>query len=101
MNKKKSRSLEQPPTVENPELDKEKIEFYKALKELEGTDRTVKYQVPKQKSSRKVSTIITTVNQEIYVEYLKHNVTSSNELHNTIYASAVATVNLSGARING
>jgi len=32
---------------------------------------------------------------------LKQNVTSFLELHNTIYAAAVATVRLSGARTDG
>jgi hypothetical protein len=32
--------LESPQTVENLELDKIKIEFYKKLKESEGTDPT-------------------------------------------------------------
>jgi hypothetical protein len=39
-NKKESRSLECPQKVENPELDKIKIEFYKALKEFEETNPT-------------------------------------------------------------
>jgi hypothetical protein len=38
--KEESRSLENPQTAENPELDKIKTEFYKALKESEGTDPT-------------------------------------------------------------
>jgi hypothetical protein len=33
--------LESPQTVENLKLDKIKIEFYKALKEFEGTDPTI------------------------------------------------------------
>ena len=41
------RRLEHPPTAENSELDKIKIEFYKALKEFEGTDPTIRYQIPK------------------------------------------------------
>ena len=99
--KEDSRRLEHPPAAENPELDKIKIEFYKALNKFEGTDPTMGYQIPKQKCSRKLATIITTVNQEILPEYLKHNVTSFLELHNTIYAAAVATVRLLGARIDG
>jgi hypothetical protein len=96
--KEESRRLESPQTVENPELDKIKVEFYKALKESEGTDPTTRHQIPKQKCSRKLATIITTVNQEILPEYLKH-VTNFLELHDTIYAAAVATVRLSRARI--
>ena len=91
--KEDSRRLEHPPTAETPELDKIKMEFYKALKEFEGTDPTIQCQIPKQKCSRKLATIITTVNQEILLEHLKH-VTSFLELHNTIYATAVATVKL-------
>ena len=60
---RESRSLENQQTAGNPELDKIKIEFYKALKEFEGTDPTIRYQIPKQKRSRKLATIITTVNQ--------------------------------------
>ena len=97
--KEGSQRLEHPPTAENPELDKIKIEFYKAQKEFERTDPTMRYQIPKQKCSRKLATIITTVNREILPDYLKHNVTSFLELHNTIYTAAVATVRLSGARI--
>jgi len=33
-------------------------------------------------------------------EYLKYNVTNFLDLHNTIYAAAVATVRLSGARMD-
>lgn len=98
--KEESRSVESPQTVENPELDKIKIEFYKALKEFEGTDPNTRYQIPKQKCSRRLATIITAVNQEILPEYLKHNVTNFVELHDTIYAAAVATVRLSAARID-
>jgi len=54
--------VESPQTVENPELDKIKIEFYKALKEFEGTDPNTRYQIPKQKCSRRLATIITAVN---------------------------------------
>jgi hypothetical protein len=89
--------LKSPHTVENLELDKIKIEFYKALKEFEGTDPTIRHQIPKQKCSRKLATIITA---EILPEYLKHNVTNFLELHDTIYAAVVATVRLSGARID-
>jgi len=96
-----SRRLEHPPTAENPELDKIKMEFYKALKEFEGTDSTIRYQIPKQKCSQKLATIITTINQEILLEHLKHNVTSFLEIHDTIYMAAVATARLSGARIDG
>jgi len=78
-----------------------KIEFYKAQNEFEGRDPTIRYQIPKQKCSRKLATIITTVNQEILPDYLKHNVTSFLESHNTIYAAAVTTVKLSGERIDG
>jgi hypothetical protein len=78
-------------------VDKIKIEFYKTLKEFEGTDPTTRYKIPKQKCSRKLASIITTVNQE----YLKHNVTSFLELHNAIYAAAVATVKMRGARKEG
>ena len=62
------RILEQPPTAENPELDEIKIEFYKALKEFEGTDPNMRCQIHKQMCSRKLATIITTVNQEILPE---------------------------------
>jgi len=99
--KEDRRSVDYPPAAENPELDKIKTEFYKALKEFEGTDPTIRYQIPKQKCSRKQATIITTVNQEILPKYLKQNVINLLELHNTIYAAAVATVRLSGARIDG
>jgi hypothetical protein len=47
--------------VDNPELDKIEIEFHKALQEFEGTDPTIRYQIPKQKCSRKLATIITTI----------------------------------------
>ena len=97
--KEEGRSLENPQTTENPELNKIKTEFYKALKESEGTDPTIRYQIPKQKCSRKLATIITTINQEILLEYLKNNVTNFLELHDTIYAAAVATVRMLGARI--
>jgi hypothetical protein len=60
--KEESRSLESAWTVENPELDKIKVEFYKALKESEGSDLTTRYQIRKQKCSRKLATIITAVN---------------------------------------
>ena len=69
---RESRSLGNTQTAENPELDKIKIEFYKAVKEFEGKDPTIRYQIPKQKCSRKLATIITTVNQEILPEYLKY-----------------------------
>ena len=36
--KEESRRLEHSPTAENPELHKIKMEFYKALKEFEGTN---------------------------------------------------------------
>jgi hypothetical protein len=93
---KECQSLENP---QNPELDKIKTEFYEALKEFEGTDPTVRYQIPKQKCSRKLATIVTTINQEILPEYLTNNVTNFLELHNTIYAAAVATIRTLGARI--
>jgi hypothetical protein len=98
--KEESRSLESSHTVENLELGKIKIEFYKALKEFEGTDPNTRYQVPKQKCSRRLATIIAAVNREILPEYLKHNVTNFLELHDTIYGAAVATARLSGARID-
>jgi hypothetical protein len=95
-----NQSLENPKensqTAETPELDKIKIEFHEALKEFEGTDPTLRYQIPKQKCSRKLSTIITTINQEILPEYMKNIVTNFLELHNTIYVAAVATVRMSG-----
>jgi hypothetical protein len=97
--KEESQSLENPQTAENPELDKIKTEFYKVLKKFEGTDPTIRYQITKQKCSRKLATIITTINQEILPEYLKKNVTNFLELHNTIYTAAVATVRMSGVRI--
>jgi len=68
---RESRSLENTQTAENPELDKIKIEFHKELKEFEGTDPKIRFQIPKQKCSRKLATVITTVNQEILPEYLK------------------------------
>jgi hypothetical protein len=71
--KEESRRLDNAQTAENPELDRIKIEFYKALKEFEGTDPTIRYQIPKQKCSRKLATIITTINQEILPEYLKND----------------------------
>jgi len=49
--KEDSRRLEHPPTAESPELDKIKIEFYKALKEFEGTDPIIPCQIPKQECS--------------------------------------------------
>ena len=101
MSKKKKPKFRANTNCRKTSTRQRKTEFYKALKQLEGTERTVKYQIPKQKCSRKVSTIITTVSQEIYLEYLKHNVTSSIELRNTIYAAAVATANLSVPRIDG
>jgi copper(I)-binding protein len=82
--------------VENPELEKIKIEFHKALKEFEGTDPAIRLQMPKQKCSRKLATIITATNQEILPEYMKSNFTNFPELHNTIYAAAVATMRMSG-----
>ena len=101
--KEENRSLENPQensqTAENPELDKTKIEFHKALKEFEGTDPTIRYQIPKLKCSRKLATIITTINQEIFPNYMKNNVTNFIELHNIIYAAAVATVRMSGRKM--
>jgi hypothetical protein len=82
--------------VENPQLDKIKIEFHKALKEFEGTDQAIRLQMPKQKCSRKLATIITAINQEVLPEYMKNNVTNFLELHNTIYTAAVATMRMSG-----
>jgi hypothetical protein len=93
---KEEQSLETRQTEENPELDKIKIEFHKALKEFEGTDPAIRLQTPKQKCSRKLATIITAINQEILPEYMKNNVTNFPELHNTIYTAAVATVRMSG-----
>jgi outer membrane murein-binding lipoprotein Lpp len=55
--------------------------------------------IPKQKCSRKLAAIITTINQEILLEYLKNNVTNFIELLSTVYAAAVATLRMSGARI--
>jgi hypothetical protein len=46
--KEESCSLEKPQTVENPQLDKIRTEFYKALKEIEATDPSTRYQIPKQ-----------------------------------------------------
>jgi len=46
--KEDSRRLEHTMSAENPELDKIKLELYKALKEFEGTDPTMRYQIPKQ-----------------------------------------------------
>jgi hypothetical protein len=96
---KEKQSLESRQTVENPELDKIKIEFHKALKEFEGTDPAIRLQIPTQKCSRKLATIITAINQEILPEYMKNNVTNFLELHNTIYAAAVATMRMSGGKI--
>jgi hypothetical protein len=62
-------------TAENPKLYKIKIEFHKALKEFEGTEPNIRYQVPKQKCSRKLATIVTSINQEILPECMKNNVT--------------------------
>jgi hypothetical protein len=95
---KEEQSLESRQTEENPELDKIKIEFHKALKEFEGTDPAIRLQIPKQKCSRKLATIITAINQEILPEYTK-NVTNFPELHNTIYAAAVATMRMSRGKI--
>jgi hypothetical protein len=66
----------------------------------EQTQPNTQCQIPKRKCSRKPATIITTVNQDILPEYLKHNVTNFLELRDTIYAAAVATVRLSGARLD-
>ena len=63
---KDSGRLEHQLTAENPELDKIKIEFYKALKEFEGKDPTIWYQIPKQKCSQKLATTITTVNRRYF-----------------------------------
>jgi hypothetical protein len=46
---KEKQSLESQQTVENPELDKIKIEFHKALKEFEGTDPAIRLQILEQK----------------------------------------------------
>jgi hypothetical protein len=45
--KEESQSLENTQTAENQELDKIKTEFYKALKEFERRDPTIRYQVLK------------------------------------------------------
>jgi hypothetical protein len=79
-------------------MDKIKIEFYKALKEFEGTDTNTRYQVPKQKCYRRLATIIAAVNREILPECLKHNVTNFVVLHDTVCSAAVATVRLSGGQ---
>jgi hypothetical protein len=96
--KQESRSLESPQTAENPDLATIKAEFYKTLREFEGTDPTIRYQISKQKCSRKLAAIITIINQEILPEYLKNNVTDFLELHTTVYAAAVATVGISGGQ---
>jgi hypothetical protein len=96
---KEKQNLESRQTVENPELDKIKMEFHKALKEFEGTDPAIRLQIPKQKCSRKLATIITATNQEILLEYMKNNVINFLELRNTIYTAAVATVRMSGGKI--
>jgi hypothetical protein len=96
---KERQSLESRQTVENPEVDKIKIEFHKALREFEGTDPAIRLQIPKQKCSRKLATIITAMNQEILPEYMKNRVTNFLELHNTIYEAAFATVTMSGGKI--
>jgi hypothetical protein len=62
---KERQSLESRQTVENPELDKIKIEFHKALKQFEGRGPAIRLQIPKQKCSRKLAIIITAINQEI------------------------------------
>jgi hypothetical protein len=85
--------------VDNPELDQIKVEFHKELQEFEDTDPTIRYQIPKQKCSTKLATIITTINQEILPEYMKNNLTNFLQLHNTVYAAAVATVRVSGGKI--
>jgi hypothetical protein len=54
---KEKQSLESRQTVENPELNKIKIEFHKALKDFEGRDPVTGLQIPKQKCSRKLATI--------------------------------------------
>jgi hypothetical protein len=40
------------------------------LKEFEGTGPIMRYQIPKQKYSRKLATIITSVNQNILQKYV-------------------------------
>jgi murein L,D-transpeptidase YcbB/YkuD len=95
---REKQSLQSRHTVENPELDKIKIEFHKALKEFEGTDPAIRLQIPKQKCSRKLATIITAINQKILPKYMKNKVTNFPELH-IIYAAAVATVRMSGGKI--
>jgi len=60
----------------------------------------MRYQIPKQKCSRKLAKITVTVNHKKLSEYLKHNVTSFLELNSTIYVAADATV-MSGVRMNG
>jgi DNA polymerase III epsilon subunit-like protein len=85
--------------VENPELDKIKTEFHKALKQFEGRDPAIRLQIPKQKCSRKLATTITAINLEILLEYMKNNVTNFLELHHTIYTAAVATVRMLGGKI--
>ena len=45
--REESRNLENPQIAENLELDKVKIEFYKALKEFEGTYPKIRCQIPK------------------------------------------------------
>jgi hypothetical protein len=97
--KAENQSSDNSQTADNPELDKIKIEFHKALQEFEGRDPTIRYQIPIQKCSRKLATIITTINQEILQEHMKNNVTDFLELHNTIYAAAVATVRMLGGKI--
>jgi hypothetical protein len=85
--------------VENPEVDKIKIEFHKALKEFEGTDPAIRVQILKEKCSRKLAIITRAINQEILLKYTKNNVTNFLELHNTIYTAAVATVRMSAGNI--
>jgi len=59
--KENSRRLEHPLTAENPVLEKTKAEFYKTLKEFEGTGPIMRYQIPKPRCSQKLATMITTV----------------------------------------
>ena len=93
--KRESRSLD----CRKPRPRQNKNRILQDTKKFEGTYPTIRYQIPKQKCSRKLATIITTVNQEILPEYLKYKVTNFLGLHITIYAAAVATVRLSGARM--
>ena len=92
--------LRKPTDCRTPRTRQNKNRVLQGAKRIRRKDPTIRYQIPKQKCSRKLATIITTVNQEILPEYLKKNVANFLELHNTTYAAAVATVRSSGASMD-